>query len=625
MRRILLALLALSWMACYAGVAVPPDSPSPSLEVATTDPIFPHKSTWADPKEHGLTVKIAFNFDTRYCTSCHGQNLEGGSGPSCHSCHSVFPHDSLGVAVADHGTYVLENGAATCATQCHGTDLKGGLSGTSCTQCHKVYPHPSDWRDPQNHGMQALGDLKDNCKPCHGDDLLGGISHISCQQCHKIYPHPANWGIGTQHGATVAQEGTAACATQCHGVLLKGYPAEVPATQKIIPGCNDCHIALPHAPLGQWDHGRAKLTEQGIMDVNACTTCHNADLTGNGQIPSCYQCHRAYPDLHRTADWGELSGHGTKVINEGTGACTICHGADLSEGAAKTSCSSCHTEYPHADTWKDTHGQTIHTNASAAAQSVSQYVQKNCTQACHSFTTTTNAPACASCHDPQNRYPHSDGWDQEHGLTVVAAAPLGTPGAAALAGCLTACHGSTGNNGFLDAPDQCTTCHSHYPHAADWKGPTGAGYSLHGLAVIDTKGTTTKDDDTFDVTDSTKFGECAKCHGDAVTFTDLSWSDMPKLIDLPNGAQVPRCTYCHDYPHVSYEKWGGAQPWSYYHDTVLNTWYYSEHVDAQTFAGTLLDYAQQKCGTSGGCHTDGPHNHDIGSPMTGCNFCHTPP
>lgn len=633
MHKAMVFILAVTWTACFSGGDAPPDIPSPTFLIALDEPIFPHNATWADPKEHGLIVKISFNFDTRYCTSCHGEHLEGGSGPSCHSCHKVYPHDSLGVTISEHGAYILKEGTAACTTQCHGTDLKGGLSGVACTNCHANYPHDAAWRESQNHGMQAIGDLKNSCKQCHGSDLLGGNSTVSCQKCHDQYPHPTHWKLGDQHGAIVAQSGTAVCATPCHGTDLKGYPPNATAAQKMVPGCSDCHIALPHAPLGQWDHGRAKLTSNGRMDTDACTSCHGSNLTGNGKIPSCYDCHATYPNLHLAAGWKELAGHGNIVLASGSSACRICHGEDLTGGVAKSSCYSCHSQYPHATAWQDNHGQAIRTNATATLQTVSQYVQKNCTESCHDFTITQTAPACVSCHDPQNRYPHAQGWYQpypgnpsggDHGLAVVAAAPLGTSSPATIAGCLTACHGGDGKSGFLDTPNQCTTCHTFYPHDANWKGPTGAGYSIHGLAVLDTKGTSSKNDDEFDEMDATKFGECMKCHGAPVTLTDMSWWNMLKLIDLSNGTQVPRCNTCHYYPHTTYEKWGGPQPWNYYHSTVLNNWYYSEHFDVQTFPGTLLDYAQKNCGEAGGCHTDGPHNHDKGSWKIGCNFCHMP-
>src|SRR3990167_6706112 len=54
--------------------------------------IFPHKANWGEPEQHGLFVKRAL-FSTAACVACHGANLEGGSGPSCRSCHDRYPHD----------------------------------------------------------------------------------------------------------------------------------------------------------------------------------------------------------------------------------------------------------------------------------------------------------------------------------------------------------------------------------------------------------------------------------------------------------------------------------------------------------------------------------------------------
>lgn len=89
----------------------------------------------------------------RYCTSCHGKNLQGGSAaePSCYTCHGKNWLDddaSVSSAPADHT--VMNDGfhhhpdqmqpAASCAS-CHGSDLQGdrdlGLNTPSCFLCHE--------------------------------------------------------------------------------------------------------------------------------------------------------------------------------------------------------------------------------------------------------------------------------------------------------------------------------------------------------------------------------------------------------------------------------------------------------------------------------------------------------
>lgn len=638
MRKIIILMIAAAWVACFSGGAAQNDSLSPSFLIADDEPIFPHKSLWADPEEHGIYVKAAFHFDTRYCASCHGKNLQGESGPSCHSCHSVYPHTEHGITKATHGAYVRASGTKACATKCHGTTLKGGMSGVSCTDCHASYPHPDNWANVEQHGLQAIGSLKNNCVMCHGENLNGGSSGVSCQSCHAQYPHTKDWVVGTQHGAEVSKNGTSACATNCHGTALQGGPANVNIAEKQVNGCGDCHMTMPHAPLGQWDHGRSKLTADGRLDTGACTVCHGSDLQGSDTTPSCYSCHTTYPAQHRTNTW-EKSGHGAAGKNN-TAACAICHGSDLQGGVAKKSCYSCHAQYPHIATWKADHGKLMQDHAAAAQQTRRQYIQLNCTASCHNITSDKLGPACVTCHDPQNQYPHPTDWyvtgdpyGGSHGPAVVAAAMLGAGQAAQAAGCLTACHGTAGSTGFLPDSNRCTTCHSFYPHPNDWTS-TGNGYSAHGLAVINTQDTASKDDDTMDVTNSQKYGACAKCHSGPIPLRPYSWfndANLPKLLDLPNGAKVPRCYACHYYPHETYWfNWKDDNPWNYFHNSAFSDWYYLEHFDLKSFAGTKLEYAQKNCGgtynsmggtpTSGGCHTDGPHFKGWG--WEGCDLCH---
>lgn len=641
---VMLSVFALS--ACYSGGDAE-DFSSPQLLVST-ESIFPHADDWKDADQHGLFVKLILMFDTSYCMKCHtvsGRTDLGGA-PPCQSCHAAFPHAESGITKETHGTLVMQQGTSACATKCHGGDLKGGISGVSCTRCHALYPHPDGWKASIQHGLQVLGSGKDDCKLCHGTDLSGGNARVSCTLCHASYPHPPTWATAAQHGAAVNTSGTSACATACHGTDLKGYPVWVPVAEKKVKGCADCHLSMPHKPLGQWDHGRAKLKSDGTMDSEACSVCHGATLQGGITAPSCYQCHSTYPDRHRNTNWGK-DGHGMQVANFGGNTpCKICHGSDLKGGVSGVSCTECHAIYPHDSNWQQTHGASTLEDAVSAGLSTHLHVEKQCLFACHSITEAKQGPACLSCHDPFDQYPHPASWylpndpyGGNHGPVVVAAAPLGTPLAAKAAGCLTACHGPTGENGFVDSQYLCTTCHPFYPHATDWKGPIGNSYSKHGAAVLDTKGTISKDDDFLDVNDAQKFGQCAKCHGAPIPLRDYSWfndANLPKLLDLPNGKQVPRCYACHYFPHETYVfNWTDDNPWDYFHNSAFSNWYYLEYSSAKTFTGTKLEYAQKSCGgtynsmtgsgTVGGCHTDGPHNTSEGSGSNGCNLCHKSP
>lgn len=146
------------------------------------------------------------------CTSCHGSVLtgpdSGGSAPSCYTCHGEvwdeMPPDNGGEPV-DH---TVKRGSAfhktghkypfiNDCTSCHGEDLMGG-TGPSCYTCHKM-----KWKDegrfdaPADHTVKR-GDnyhktgikypYDNGCNDCHGSELTGeasGGSAPSCFLCHK--------------------------------------------------------------------------------------------------------------------------------------------------------------------------------------------------------------------------------------------------------------------------------------------------------------------------------------------------------------------------------------------------------------------------------------------------------
>jgi hypothetical protein len=98
------------------------------------------------------------NRGTTNCAStfCHGNNLEGGGGPSCSSCHiggptqihpwDISPNHSIdqqidlaATPVPLHGQFVFTHGTtSTCRNAvCHGAQLQGVLlSGPACSICH---------------------------------------------------------------------------------------------------------------------------------------------------------------------------------------------------------------------------------------------------------------------------------------------------------------------------------------------------------------------------------------------------------------------------------------------------------------------------------------------------------
>ena len=222
-----------------------------------------HPTGWSAGISHG---KASLDLAKReQCTECHGRDLRGGiSKVSCYACHGTYPHPAGWEDPAQHGASYLLNPAQCRA--CHGQDLQGGISGVSCGTCHPSYPHPAGWVAPTQHGAQYLANPQE-CKKCHGQDLQGGISGVSCTKCHQIYPHPAGWVAPLVHGPQYGAN-TQSC-TPCHGQAL--------------PSCLACHPSPVH-DITTWDtaHGKnAKLPPGGTFDsFFTCQNCHGTRFTG---------------------------------------------------------------------------------------------------------------------------------------------------------------------------------------------------------------------------------------------------------------------------------------------------------------------------------------------------------
>lgn len=486
--------LAVTLSACFSPkpIAQSPVTPPPSTGISES--IFPHKSEWKDPAVHGVYVKDVLDLDPTSCLGCHGiTDTVNGGAPSCRSCHKQFPHTEPGVTLATHGDYVIKNGKAACATTCHGTDLKGGLSGKPCAECHKTYPHDSGWATPSVHGPEASGDLKlkNKCNSCHGDDWKGGTSKVSCISCHKgSYPHPAGWGSPEQHGAFASTNGTGKCATQCHGVQLDGGLSGV--------SCKDgCHKVWPH-PAAGWMvvHGQTARS----LGLSSCTGCHKNDATGGKTGITCTKCHTSLP-AHQDADW-DKTGHG-KLLKQQPASltdpkgCPLCHGADLTGGKVPTlsnlkkvkGCndSSCHATYPqlHTPAWKgyDGHAKWVlnQVDVTKKIKVIDQIdtLIADC-KLCHGkdLKGGNSGKSCtvSGCHTsfPHNTDSATTPWLFKHGTAANAENPKA-------ASCATVnCHGQKlegSNFNGKKLVSACNDCHLQMPHQDAWTKTHGASAS----------------------------------------------------------------------------------------------------------------------------------------------------
>ena len=428
------------------------------------------------------------------------------------------------------GDYISKHGASFSANsgscmECHGSDLKGGVSKVSCYSasrgeqgCHEAGPggHGEGWSAAGSHGAIAKGTPgaasgMAYCKKCHGGDFNGGTAGTSCFGCHGLKaPHPkAPWRSSLTH-TTTAADNASVCAdchkkgsgrpgcfnnTVCHGAVAdhadgwssasshgaasKGAPGNMSgfAACKVCHGssftggssgqsCLSCHgWNAPHGKTG-WDGGGSSHRSTDTGNASVCADCHQS-ASGT---PGCYNstlCHGA--SANHPSGWSSGNQHGATAksapgSSSGMLYCEGCHGSGLNGGSSGQSClvnSGCHG-------WSAPHARSGWDGGGSS----------------HRSTNTGNASVCAQCHQSASGTPgcfnstlchgasanHPAGWSagSQHGATAKAA-PGSTSGMLYCEGC----HGSGLNGG--SSGQSCLVnsgCHGwSAPHArSGWNG-----------------------------------------------------------------------------------------------------------------------------------------------------------
>ena len=171
----------------------------------------PENHTLAKGRCEYLHAEGLFKPFANGCSLCHGIDLTGDIAPSCFRCHgelwdddsaplSFYPPDNHTIAAATGG-FLHAPGASQPVTNfchlCHGDNLRGG-TGPSCYLCHgAVWPSLGEEEEfyPPNTHTDALGaggfmhapgrtaPISNGCTTCHGVDLTGLIAP-SCYLCH---------------------------------------------------------------------------------------------------------------------------------------------------------------------------------------------------------------------------------------------------------------------------------------------------------------------------------------------------------------------------------------------------------------------------------------------------------
>lgn len=342
---------------------------------------FHTQSDWTNPKVHGVEGVMKkggiYSDNTEglnSCKGCHGGNLTGGGEtPSCLDCHEQSGENKSHRHIPSHinrdeWTFKHKHGAEylsdkkSCATSCHGEDLKGGLSGTSCTKCHNLFPHPEGFADPDAHKEIAKKSILSCATDCHGKDLKNNIINGSnCYSCHS-----------------------------------EGDFFNTPNTQPI-PSPSLSHKVNWSEPT---EHGKHVLNNGGLYGdgVTNCRGCHGGDLGGSQLTDmSCSVCHEPLLSHLDRKEWTFNFKHGKNYLENKKNCTTTCHGEDLKGGLSSTSCTKCHKIYPHPTGWLDMDSNDFHLNFAN---------KKTCATGCHAPNgdVKIDPKKCIECHGDDNPF-----------------------------------------------------------------------------------------------------------------------------------------------------------------------------------------------------------------------------
>ncbi len=549
---------------------------------------------------------------------------------------------------AGHMTAATTN--LTTCTQCHGSDLSGGISQVSCTSCHigtATSVHPVSWGTGSqialNHAPYVTANSDTSCHNtyCHGSTLSGvANSGPSCTSCHLggvTSVHPADWSgsILTLHGVYAAANTTSACANMvCHGTNLGGVTGSGPS-------CTSCHIGGPTSGHpSDWttpialDH--ASYVQANGTSGCANANCHGANLTGvAGSGPSCTSCHIGGVISVHPVSWGTGTqvdlNHASYVADNGNIACqnNYCHGSTLT-GVTNSgpSCTSCHlggVASVHPSDWASDiltqHGVYAAANTTNACANAS----------CHGSSltgVTGSGPSCTSCHIGGPTSGHPTDWTTP--IALDHASYVQTNGTS---GCANAnCHGSS-LMGVIGSGPSCTSCHiggatsvhpvswgtgsqliiNHSPYVATNSSTACQNNYCHGstLTGVTNSGPGCNSCHVNGVFPFTATG-CVSCHGSPPTTPDAHntvTGHFAPQVTLPDG-----CNTCHN---------GAGSGTIYHFDGIVEVNIMSPVYNAET--GTAVYNSDNTC-SNVSCHGgQTTPNWTTGSldVNTSCTSCHT--
>lgn len=252
--------------------------------------------------------------------------------------------------------YKAQNGGkkevsgATGCSECHGSDLNGGISKVSCftasfngMTCHAnsdhTLGHPASWSDPTSGSFHALAQIG-------GGTLRGssqGTIDASCGICHA-----------TGTAGTAAASAGPSCLNA--DASLYGISCHAASPARNSNSCLSCHGTPPDglSPAGNARPNRSGSHDAHVSAGLGCAACHSTYGSGTSQHGKGFRNHStAFLTFPATATTSYVAKGATGIAYSG-GKCSAasCHGGKLTpvwgQGSI-TSCYDCHSDSRDSD------------------------------------------------------------------------------------------------------------------------------------------------------------------------------------------------------------------------------------------------------------------------------------
>jgi len=358
-------------------------TPAYDSDKVTCSGIYCHGATLADGPASAELAWVSSDGAEGACGSCHGVPPAPPHPPTatCGMCHAavmneegqwIAPdkhidgevdsgsgaggyHPAGWSSPLEHGASFNSSGAKAC-TSCHAADLSGGAAGVGCNLCHPGFTSNCTFchggTDSQTGAPPAsvIGEVDTSAAGvgAHTVHLAGDLTWrapIECTACHSVPADALSAGhvdggsaeltfgdAATAGGAEPSFDGSGCSSVHCHGSAALGGAEPEPEWHKVDGTqavCGDCHALPPPPPHPEDDQ---------------CSMCHEtvigADLSWND--PSLHVNGNIDASMDHPDGWTSPNMHGAAFNSDGAGACTGCHGDDLSGGSSGVSCTTCH-------------------------------------------------------------------------------------------------------------------------------------------------------------------------------------------------------------------------------------------------------------------------------------------